>query len=185
MAKVNPFPTCSRAPSPGQGPIAVCTDVGFSSVCDRSDGQPASRPFPSSFPRTVLAGFRAHGSPVVGFTGVWRLVLHLPPRSFSFRSTCHPSPCGRLFRPWTTTMTPSPWGSRPLGDLEFLRTRTYQHDLGLPLIPTPGLYGQVSHRRGFPRLKTEVEVLDDIVINRSRDREEHAPIGIRIQTIQS
>jgi hypothetical protein len=128
--------------------------------------------------------FEAHGSPVAGFAGVWLLVSHLP-HSFSFRSTCHPSPCGRLSRPRTTTMTPSPWGSRPLGDLEFLRIRTYQHDLGLLLIPTPGLYGPVSHRMGSLRLKTEVEVLDDIVNNRSRDGEEPAPIGIRIQTIQS
>ena len=30
----------------------------YLSVCDRSDGQPASRPFPSAFPRTVLATFR-------------------------------------------------------------------------------------------------------------------------------
>jgi len=36
---------------------------------------------------------------------------------------------------------------------------------------------------GSLRLKTEVEVLDDIVVNRSRDGEERAPIGIRIQTI--
>jgi hypothetical protein len=57
--------------------------------------------------------------------------------------------------------------------------------LGLLLIPTPGLYGPVSHRMGSLRLKTEVEVLDDIVINRFRDGEERAPIGIRIQTIQS
>ncbi len=37
--------------------------------------------------------------------------------------TCPPSPCGRLSRPPTTTGTPSPWGSPPVGDPAF-RART-------------------------------------------------------------
>jgi len=37
--------------------------------------------------------------------------------------TCPPSPCGRLSRPRTTTGTPSPWGSPPVGDPAF-RART-------------------------------------------------------------
>ena len=36
-------------------------------------------------------------------------------------STCGPSPCGRLSRPRTTTATPSPWASRPVGDPVFGR----------------------------------------------------------------
>src|SRR5262249_48605111 len=54
-------------------------------------------------------------------------------------STCPPSPCVRLSRTRTTTRTPSPWGSRPVGDPEFSAHRTYQHGLGRPLIPTPGI----------------------------------------------
>lgn len=37
--------------------------------------------------------------------------------------TCPPLPCGRLSRPRTTTGTPSPWGSPPVGDPAF-RART-------------------------------------------------------------
>jgi hypothetical protein len=34
-------------------------------------------------------------------------------------------------------MTPLPWGSRPVGNLVFLRGRTSERGLGRPLIPTP------------------------------------------------
>ena len=56
--------------------------------------------------------------------------------------TCPPSPCQRLSRcPWwvvtpTTTMrTPSPWDSRPLGDLAFRHRGTSRSNLGSRLIP--------------------------------------------------
>src|SRR5258705_8786736 len=38
-----------------------------------------------------------------------------------FRSTCPTSPGVRLSRTQTTIGTPSPWGSRPLGNLAFFR----------------------------------------------------------------
>ena len=55
----------------------------YLSVCDRSDGQPASRSFPTAFPRTVRATFEAHGSPVIRFQkfsiSACRLPCSLPP----------------------------------------------------------------------------------------------------------
>ena len=45
---------------------------------------------------------------------------------------------------------PSPWGSRPEGDLRFLHNLTSEHGLGPPFIPTPGLDRPVSHRAGLP-----------------------------------
>jgi hypothetical protein len=59
------------------------------------------------------------------------------PGSLPFRSTCPPSPCGRLSRPRTTTGAPSPWGSRPTGDLALPWRCTSERGLGRPLIPTP------------------------------------------------
>src|SRR5262245_5848824 len=47
-------------------------------VCDRRDGQPASRPFPSAFPRTVRATLEAHGSPVIRFHEFSLLACRLP-----------------------------------------------------------------------------------------------------------
>jgi hypothetical protein len=73
-----------------------------------------------------------------------------PTSSLMFRQTCPPLPCTGLSSAQTTMGAPSPWGSRPLGDLEFLRDRTKQHDLGHLFIPTPRLYGLVSHRVGLP-----------------------------------
>jgi len=94
------------------------------------------RPFPSASLRTVQAGFQAYGSPVAGFSGGQLLASRLP-CSLLFRSTCPPSPCGRLSRPRTTMRAPSPWGSRPTGDLVLLSRSTSERGLGRPLIPTP------------------------------------------------
>src|SRR3954447_14301573 len=56
--------------------------------------------------------------------------------------TCSPSPCERLSRsPWwdatptTTTGTPLPWGSRPVGNPVFRHRGTSESDVGPPLIP--------------------------------------------------
>ena len=63
----------------------------------------------SGFP-VLLDGWIAFGSCHCGY-------LRIHPSS-----TCGPSPCGRLSRPRTTTATPSPWASRPVGDPVFGRT---------------------------------------------------------------
>src|SRR5262249_32311879 len=53
--------------------------------------------------------------------------------------TCPPSPCGRLSRPQTTTRTPWPWGSRPVGHPVLHRPGTSEREVGRPLIPLGGL----------------------------------------------
>src|SRR4051795_6735136 len=67
------------------------------------------------------------------------------PATSTLRSsdTCGPSPCGRLSRPRTTTTTPSPWASRPVGDPVFGRTnvrarrRSLVRPLERPRWPSP------------------------------------------------
>jgi hypothetical protein len=44
--------------------------------------------------------------------------------------TCPPLPCRRLSRPRTTTGTPSPWGSHPLGDPTFRARTTFRTVVG-------------------------------------------------------
>src|SRR5262249_30276253 len=53
-------------------------------------------------------------------------------------------PCGRLSRPLTTTGTPCPWGSRPVGHLAFRALSTFRTAVGAPFVslrwlmpPTP------------------------------------------------
>jgi hypothetical protein len=61
---------------------------------------------------TVRAAFTAHGSPVAGLGRGRHSASRRPPPPLS-RSTCRPSPCGRLSRPRTTTAAPSPVGLAP------------------------------------------------------------------------
>src|SRR6266853_593366 len=70
--------------------------------------------------------------------------------------TCAPLPCRRLSRPpwWvvtptTTTGTPSPWGSRPVGDPRVRPRRTSERDVGAPLICFNALTG---HRFCTPKV---------------------------------
>src|SRR5271166_3461887 len=72
--------------------------------------------------------------------------LHVP----AIGVTYPPLPGVRLSRTRTTMGVPSPWGSRPGGDLRFLHNLTSEHGLGPPFIPTPGLDRPVSHRAGLP-----------------------------------
>ena len=78
-----------------------------------------------------------------------QFAFRIPPRS-SHRVTYPPLPGVRLSRTRTTMGVPSPWGSRPEGDLRFLHNLTSEHGLGPPFIPTPGLDRPVSHRAGLP-----------------------------------
>src|SRR3954447_13510574 len=65
-------------------------------------------------PRRTLS--YSSGSPVPGGREGFRPRACRPPHPPRLRSTCPPSPCGRLSRPRTTTGTLSPWG-RPQRDL--------------------------------------------------------------------
>ena len=110
------------------------------------------RPFPSVPLRTVLTSFPVHGSPVARnfpggeLFGISRtLRFYLDPPDLLRHVAGFPGPR-------TTTRAPSPWGSRPVGDLAFLRCRTSERDLGRPLIPTPRIYLLVSHRADLPCL---------------------------------
>ena len=78
-----------------------------------------------------------------------QFAFRIPPRS-SHLVTYPPLPGVRLSRTRTTMGVPSPWGSRPEGDLRFLHNLTSEHGLGPPFIPTPGLDRPVSHRAGLP-----------------------------------
>jgi hypothetical protein len=60
------------------------------------------------------------------------------------QATCPASPCGRLSRPRTTIGAPSPWGSHPLGDPEFLLRRTSERGTGVPFVPLSDLFGHRS-----------------------------------------
>src|SRR5947209_4756766 len=98
----------------------LVSDFIYLSLCYSSEGQPTAIPFPSVPLRTVRATFKAHGSPVPGL--IWVSAIGITPTStLMFRQTCPPLPCTGLSPAQTTMGAPSPWGSRPLGDLEFLR----------------------------------------------------------------
>ena len=120
----------------------------------RRRGARGSGPFPMAPSRTGRAGFPASGSPVLYFrvvavprsrmtpSTVSALCITHTSLSLTPRSTCAPSPCGRLSRPpWraatpaTTTGTPSPWGSRPLGDPVVRPRCTYRARHRLPTHP--------------------------------------------------
>src|SRR5271157_2563508 len=107
-----------------------------------------------STPRSAAHTFASSGSPVaLSFDWRWRgasrqFAFRIPPRS-SHRVTYPPLPGVRLSRTRTTMGVPSPWGSRPEGDLRFLHNLTSEHGLGPPFIPTPGLDRPVSHRAGL------------------------------------
>src|SRR5262249_40801865 len=108
---------------------------------------PSIGPFPSAPPRTVLATFAAHGSPVAGLGRGRRSASRLPSAPMS-RSTCRPSPCSRLSGPPSTMTAPSPWASRPLGDPVFPRRSTSERGLGAPRMTLPGLIGRCQSGGG-------------------------------------
>ena len=67
------------------------------------------------------------GSPVPGGREGFRPRACRPPHPPRLRSTCPPSPCGRLSRPRTTTGTLSPWGRPRRGLQPFRRSRFSHH----------------------------------------------------------
>jgi hypothetical protein len=100
-------------------------------------GKPAAGPFPSAPLRTERESFDLIRLSSTRKSREVRLWPFRRPCSLLFRSTCLASPCGRFSRPPTTIEAPSPWGSRPTGDLVLLRKDTSEPGLGRPLIPTP------------------------------------------------
>ena len=70
--------------------------------------------------------------------------------SLGHRTTCPPSPRGRLSRPPTPTGTPSPWGSRPTGDPAFSDRQTSERDVGAPFAPLSDLAGRRSPAGRLP-----------------------------------
>ena len=97
--------------------------------------------------QTASASFGDDGQCRFGVSHVAYLYGYCP------LTTCPASPCVRLSRTRTTIGTPSPWGSRPLGDLDFPCCHTSERGLGSPLIPTPEVYPSVSRRAGLPFLQ--------------------------------
>ena len=122
-----------QAPTPSPPP-GRRTGGGATVINSRVGGRRGglAAPFPSAPLRTGRASFQASGSPVAGLSTApseWAASTadttiaephsrHLTSRSgLPSRSACPPSPRGRLSRPPTTMGAPSPWGSRPTGDL--------------------------------------------------------------------
>jgi hypothetical protein len=136
-----------------------------------------------STPRSAAHSFQAYRSPVAGFSGGRLWVSHLPP-SLLLRSTCPPSPCGRLSRSPTPMGAPSPWGSRPLGDLVVLGCGTSEPGLGRPLIPTPDVSSPVSCRTGLRVPLFQGNAHGSVTWSQLGDGSENGPIRIGLQAIQ-
>src|SRR5205823_788644 len=73
--------------------------------------------------------------------------VHLCPFA-SARSTC--GPCGWLSHPQTTMGTPSPWGSRPVGDPAFRRRVRSNVVAGVSFVPLNDLIDHRSSPRRLP-----------------------------------
>ena len=108
----------------------------YLSVCDRSDGQPTSRPFPTAFPRTVRATFEAHGSPVIRSQKFSMLACRLP---YSLPPD-QPVPLRHV------AGFPGP---RLLRGLRRRRARALEAILSFPVIVRPSL-GEVVHSSRHP-----------------------------------
>src|SRR5262249_9500729 len=109
----------------------------YSSVCVSRDGQPASSPFPSAPPRTVLATFRSTRPSSTRKSrdfGSWHLAYLRPlvPAYLSPFAMCSAFPISDYYEASVAL------GLAPRRRSWFSDHRTSERSLGHPLIPTPG-----------------------------------------------